>query len=194
MGIKNLIVKSDSQLIVGQVKGEYEAREDKMKKYLTVIQTLLPHFKKVEFLQIPREKNVDADRLARLASSREEIDGFLEVQERPSIEEEIVNSIMDNNSWMSPIIRYFKKGKPSTDKTEAHKLRIRASHFLLLGGTLYKMGFSRPYLRCLTPEEANYVIREVHEGFCGNHSEARALAHKLTRAGYYWPSLLHDAT
>jgi ribonuclease HI len=194
MGIKNLIVKSDSQLIVGQVKGEYEAREDKMKKYLTVIQTLLPHFKKVEFLQIPREKNVDADRLARLASSREEIDGFLEVQERPSIEEEIVNSIMDNNSWMSPIIRYFKKGKLSTDKTEAHKLRIRASHFLLLGGTLYKMGFSRPYLRCLTPEEANYVIREVHEGFCGNHSEARALAHKLTRAGYYWPSLLHDAT
>ena len=97
MGIKNLIVKSDSQLIVGQVKGEYEAREDKMKKYLTVVQNLLPHFKKVEFLQIPREENVDADRLARLASSGEEIDGFLEVQGRPSTEEEIVNSIMDNN-------------------------------------------------------------------------------------------------
>uniref|UniRef100_A0A2N9H5C3 RNase H type-1 domain-containing protein n=1 Tax=Fagus sylvatica TaxID=28930 RepID=A0A2N9H5C3_FAGSY len=98
MGIKNLIVKSNSQLIVGQVKGEYEAREDKMKKYLTVVQTLLPHFKKVEFLQIPREENVDVNRLARLASSGEEIDGFLEVQGKPSTEEEIVNSIMDNNS------------------------------------------------------------------------------------------------
>ena len=31
-------------------------------------------------------------------------------------------------------------------------------------------------------------------GICGNHSGARALAHKLTRAGYYWPSLLHDTT
>ena len=50
MGIKNLIVKSDSQLIVGQVRGEYEAKEDRMKKYLKVIQTLLLHFKKVEFL------------------------------------------------------------------------------------------------------------------------------------------------
>uniref|UniRef100_A0A2N9FNY5 Integrase catalytic domain-containing protein n=1 Tax=Fagus sylvatica TaxID=28930 RepID=A0A2N9FNY5_FAGSY len=56
------------------------------------------------------------------------------------------------------------------------------------------MGFSRPHLRCLSPEEADYVIREVHEGVCGNHSGARSLAHKLTRAGYYWPSLLHDAT
>ena len=56
------------------------------------------------------------------------------------------------------------------------------------------MGFSRPHLKCLSPEEANYVIREVHEGVCGNNSGARSLAHMLTRAGYYWPSLLHDAT
>uniref|UniRef100_A0A2N9H2C8 RNase H type-1 domain-containing protein n=1 Tax=Fagus sylvatica TaxID=28930 RepID=A0A2N9H2C8_FAGSY len=190
MGIKNLIVQSDSQLIVGQVKGEYEAREDRMKKYLTIVQTLLPHFKKVEFFQIP----TDVDGLARLASSEEEIDGFLEVQGRPSTEEETMNSIIDSASWMSPIIRYLKNGKLPTNKTEARKLKIRASHFQLLGGTLYKMGFARPHLRCLSPEEANYAIREVHEGVCGNHSGARALAHKLTRAGYYWPSLLHDAT
>jgi hypothetical protein len=148
----------------------------------------------VELLQIPREENVDFDRLARLASLGVEIEGFLEVQGRPSTEEGTVNSFTDNISWMSPIIRYFKEGKLPTDKMEAHKLKIRASHLQLLGGTLYKMGFSRPHLRCLSPEEANYVIREVHEGVCGNHSGARALAHKLTRAGYYWPSLLHDAT
>uniref|UniRef100_A0A2N9FVX8 Integrase catalytic domain-containing protein n=1 Tax=Fagus sylvatica TaxID=28930 RepID=A0A2N9FVX8_FAGSY len=57
-----------------------------------------------------------------------------------------------------------------------------------------QLGQTSVKLRCLSPEEANYVIREVHEGICGNHSGARALAHKLTRAGYYWPSLLHDAT
>jgi ribonuclease HI len=79
MGVKNLTVKSDSQLVIGQIKGEYEAREDRMKRYLTVVQTLLPHFEKVEFVQIPKEENVDADRLARLASSGEEFDGFLEI-------------------------------------------------------------------------------------------------------------------
>uniref|UniRef100_A0A2N9G3C1 RNA-directed DNA polymerase n=1 Tax=Fagus sylvatica TaxID=28930 RepID=A0A2N9G3C1_FAGSY len=76
MGIKALTVKSDSQLIVGQVKGEYEAKEDRMKKYLTTVKTLLAHFEKVELLQIPREDNVAADRLARLASSGIEIDGL----------------------------------------------------------------------------------------------------------------------
>ena len=102
---------------------------------------MLPHFKKLEFLQILREENVDADRLARLASLGEEIDGFLEVQGRPSTEEETVNSIRDNVSWMSPIIHYLKKGKLSTDKTEARKLRIRASYFQLLGGHSLQDGF-----------------------------------------------------
>uniref|UniRef100_A0A2N9GXI9 Uncharacterized protein n=1 Tax=Fagus sylvatica TaxID=28930 RepID=A0A2N9GXI9_FAGSY len=194
MGIENLTVKSDSQLIVGQVKGEYEAKEDRMKRYLMVVKNLLTQFKKVELLQIPREENEAADRLARLASSGVEIDGFVEIQGRPSTEEETINPISFTTTWMLPIIRYLKEGTLPADRAEAHKLRIRASRFQLLGGILYKMGFSRPHLRCLSPEEANYVIREVHEGVCGNHSGARSLAHKLTRAGYYWPSLLHDAT
>ena len=58
---------------------------------------------------------------------------------------------------------------------------------------LYKIGFSQPYLRCLAPDEANYVLREVHEGACENHSGARSLIHKVVRAGYYWPTVQADA-
>ena len=58
---------------------------------------------------------------------------------------------------------------------------------------LHKKGFSQPYLRCLAPDEENYVLREVHEGACGNHSGARALVHKVVRAGYYWPTIQVDA-
>jgi len=54
---------------------------------------------------------------------------------------------------------------------------------------LYKRGFSQPYLRCLVPNEANYVLREVHEEACENHSGARALVHKVVRASYYWPTI-----
>ena len=45
----------------------------------------------------------------------------------------------------------------------------------------------------MSHDEADYVLREVHEGICGNHSGARSLAHKLIRAGYYWPIMLKDA-
>jgi ribonuclease HI len=62
-----------------------------MKRYLTVVKNLLTQFKKVELLQIPREENEAADRLARLASSGAEIDGFVEIQGRPSTEEETIN-------------------------------------------------------------------------------------------------------
>ncbi|CAL2236044.1 unnamed protein product [Prunus armeniaca] len=48
-------------------------------------------------------------------------------------------------------------------------------------------------VRCLTPEEGHYVLREIYEGICGNHSGARSLAHKAIRQGYFWPSLHTDA-
>ena len=106
---------------MGQVKGEYGVKEDRMKKYLTVVKDLLTHFEKVELLQIPRENNVAADRLARLASLGIEIDGFMEIQRRPSMEEEeTVNSITAVTTWMSPLIRYLREGTLPTDRAEAH--------------------------------------------------------------------------
>ena len=61
-------------------------------------------------------------------------------------------------------------------------------------GTLYKRGFSTPILKCIGKEDANYVLREVHEGICGNHIGARTLAAKILRQGYYWPTMIKDAT
>ena len=51
----------------------------------------------------------------------------------------------------------------------------------LLDGVFYHRGFTLPLLRCLDDEEANYVLREIHEGICGNHSEPRTLAFKTPR-------------
>ena len=94
---------------------------------------------------------------------------------------------------MTPIISYFKDGKLPEGKDEAKKLRVKAARYVLINEVLYKRGFSQPYLRCLTPNEANYVLREIHEGACGNHSEARSLIHKVVRAGYYWPTVQANA-
>ena len=71
-------------------------------------------------------------------------------------------------------------------------MKVHATRFVLIKDTLYKRGFSRPYLRCLTTEEADYVIKEVHEGICGNYSGSRLLVHKLMRAGYYCPTMQKD--
>ena len=96
-------------------------------------------------------------------------------------------------NWTTPLIAYLRSGILPDEKDAARKLKVRASQFVLIRDVLYKRGFSQPYLRCLSHEEADYVMREVHEGICGNHSGAWSLIHKLIRAGYYWPTMLKDA-
>uniref|UniRef100_A0A2N9IP78 Integrase catalytic domain-containing protein n=1 Tax=Fagus sylvatica TaxID=28930 RepID=A0A2N9IP78_FAGSY len=102
------------------------------------------------------------------------------------------NKIQRQTNWPN-LPRHRTRGTLPDNRHEARRLKVRASRFLMLQGTLYKRGFSLPYLRCLAPDEANYVMREIHEGVCGDHSGARALQRKIVRAGYYWPSMKADA-
>ena len=104
-----------------------------------------------------------------------------------------VLQVMTAPSWMDPIWAYLLNGTLPSDPKEAYKLRARSARFALLRGTLYKRGFSAPLLKCIGKEDANYVLREVHEGIYGNHIGARALAGKTLSQGYYWPMMLKDA-
>ena len=95
---------------------------------------------------------------------------------------------------MDPIWDYLVEETLLIDPKEASKLRMRSARFTIHRGTLYKRGFSTPIFKCVGKEYANYVLREVHEGICGNHIRARSLAAKTLRQGYCWPTILKDAT
>ena len=96
-----------------------------------------------------------------------------------------ISPIMSEPSWMDPIWDYLMEGLLLNDPNEASKLRSRSARLTIHQGTLYKRGFFTPILKCITREDSNYVTREVQEGVCGNHIEARALARKVSRQGYY---------
>ena len=97
-------------------------------------------------------------------------------------------------SWMEPIWDYIIDGSVPDDPKEAAKIRTRSARFTNHKGSLYKRGFFTPKLKCIEGKDTEYVLREVHEGICGNHIGARALAGKVLRQGYYWPTILKDAT
>ena len=160
-----------------------------MKKYFNKVRCLIKKFSGAHFVQIPREENMEANILAKEASVSELTDEFDEIQYMPSIDLLEVQQIGGNENWMTPIVGYLKEGKLSQGRNEAHKLRIKSAKYVLMDEVLYKRGFSQPYLKCLASDEANYVLREVHERACGNHSGARSLVHKVVRAGYYWPTI-----
>nr|XP_023876920.1 uncharacterized protein LOC111989359 [Quercus suber] len=123
---------------------------------------LMRKFEEANFVQISREENMEVDALAKEASANEAVDKFDEIQQLPD------------------------------EKDEARKLRVRSARYVLMDEVLYKRGFSQPYLRCLAPDEASYILREIHEGACGNYSGARSLVHKVVRAGYYWLNMQAD--
>ncbi|GJX36001.1 reverse transcriptase domain-containing protein [Tanacetum coccineum] len=50
-----------------------------------------------------------------------------------------------------------------------------------------------PWLRCVGPSQANYVLREIHEGSCSMHAGTRSVVAKALRTGYYWPTMHKDA-
>eukprot|EP00253_Pinus_taeda_P033141 PITA_33141 len=46
---------------------------------------------------------------------------------------------------------------------------------------------------CLEKNEAEKVLQELHDGPAGGHYAGDATAHKILRAGYYWPTLFKDS-
>ena len=69
MGAQSLLAKSDSQLVTGQVTGEYQAKDPQMAAYLRYVQVLKGAFAAFELVNVLREQNARADLLAKLASS-----------------------------------------------------------------------------------------------------------------------------
>ena len=68
LGTKTVLLKSDSQLDVGQVNGDFEENESRMQRYLKLKNQLFGKFDWVKFAQIPRDQNAETDVIARSAS------------------------------------------------------------------------------------------------------------------------------
>ncbi|XP_065630491.1 uncharacterized protein LOC136067939 [Quercus suber] len=72
MGGKAVELFLDSRLVVGQVQGEFEAKDEMMQGYLNRVKRLQSEFKFFNLLHVPRSSNAHADSLATLATSSEQ--------------------------------------------------------------------------------------------------------------------------
>ena len=68
MGAKSAVIHYDSQVVVGHINGDYEAKGEWMKEYLSMVKNKMGKEFLIKFVQIPREENEQADRLAKAAS------------------------------------------------------------------------------------------------------------------------------
>ena len=117
----------------------------------------------------------------------------MEVHKHSNIEEVLTFTIQSVNSWMTPIVSFVQDGHLLQDADEARKIKKRATRFMILNDALYKRGFSMSYLKCVDKDEAKYILKEIHEGICGDHAGLRSLVSKVFRTCYFWPTMQVDA-
>ncbi|GJU13969.1 reverse transcriptase domain-containing protein [Tanacetum coccineum] len=198
MGVKNLQANVDSRLVANQVNGSYVAKESGMVQYLEKVKGLTSNFKEFSIKQVPRSENKKADALSKIAStSFAHLSKQVLVEElkEKSINEKEVLAVVEEegHTWMTPVYEYLTKEILPEDKKKARVVRRKASRYTVINGTLYKKSFLGPWLRCVGPLQANYVLREIHEGSCSMHSGPRSVVAKAIRTGYYWPTMHADA-
>ena len=143
-GTENMIMHCDSQVITSQINGDYECRNERMKKYLEEVKSRISGLE-VKFVQIPREENECADRLAKAASAEfmnasEQVLSFIQtssfIDDRAQMQE-----ITAEESWTTPLIAYLRSSTLPNGKDAARKLRVQASQFVLISIRLIQERF-----------------------------------------------------
>ncbi|GJW36008.1 reverse transcriptase domain-containing protein, partial [Tanacetum coccineum] len=198
MGVKNMQAHVDLRLVANQVNGSYVAKESGMIQYLNKVKTLTRSFREFSIKQVPQSENKKADALSKIASTRfahlSKQVLVKELKEKSINEKEILAIVEEEgNTWMTPIREYLTKEILPVDKKKARAIRRKAARYIMINGTLYKKSFLGPWLRCVGPLQANYVLIEIHEGLCSMHSGPRSVVAKAIRTGYYWPTMHMDA-
>ncbi|XP_047171035.1 uncharacterized protein LOC124839305 [Vigna umbellata] len=165
LGAVSVKCRTDSQLVVGQLNESFQTKDDQLLRYYHKVKELVKQFWTVEFKHMPREQNVRADVLSKLTNCKGK---------------DHLSSVIRNYSEVGEWLVH-----PGGRGQESRSV-------LTDRGDLYKRGFSLPLLKCVAAEEAEYVMKELHEGACGMHTWQQALRAKVIRAGYFWPTVEKD--
>ena len=190
----------DSRLIVSQVKGELEARDERMQGYLSQVRHLQSGFESFTLLHIPKGGNTHADSLATLVTfSAQSLPWVILIEnlckpmevKGPAVH---VHQIKAGPSWMDFIVLYLREDILPEDKSEVEKIRRKTPRFQLSEDQkLYKRSFSRPYLLCIHPKATELLLEELHERIYGSHTRGRSLSHRAITQGYWWSNMQKEA-
>ncbi|XP_073153892.1 uncharacterized protein [Henckelia pumila] len=152
--------------------GKFECKDEKMLRYAKELDKAKKWFTELNLKLIPRAENIKADHLARLASALsgrpDPIVPGRELVSQLETLDDIIAQVPEGD-WRYDIHKYLTKKELPSDNKKAKEVKRRALRFVMIDQILFKRSLSQPLLKCLGPDEANYVLQEIHEGSCGSH-------------------------
>ena len=102
---------------------------------------------------------------------------------------------MDTSDWYEDVIYYLQNMKSPKKLTDNQKrsLKLHAIRYVIVQGQLWWRNMEGIPLKCVDEIESKRILSDIHEGVCGGHYMAKTTAHKVLRAGFWWPTLFKDA-
>jgi hypothetical protein len=109
------------------------------------------------------------------------------------LSEETAKVMLIEAIWTKPYLAYLARGELPEDLIHRRQIIRCSKAFTIINRELYKRSTTGVLQRCIAPEDAIALLRDIHEGTCGHHASSRTLIAKAFRSGFYWLSALHDA-
>jgi hypothetical protein len=183
-----------------------------MDTYIQEVRKLENKFSGLEVHHVVREHNIGADVLSKLGSTRAQVPAVVFVQElkqptiKPSsqvttdagLQQPDWEIMLLGEDWREAYIDFIRDQRlpAGMDARSAEVARVmrRSKGFVLVDSKLYRRGArSGVLMKCVTREDGCDILREIHEGVCGNHAISRTLVGKAYRADFWWPTAVSDA-
>ena len=126
-GAENVVLHCDSQVVTSQINGSYECKNERMNRYLEDVKNRISSLK-VRFVQIPKEENECANRLAKAASIEfmlvlEQVLSFVQVS--LLIDDGMnMQEVHSESNWTTPLISYIRTSVLPDGKDAARKLKV----------------------------------------------------------------------
>jgi hypothetical protein len=73
--------------------------------------------------------------------------------------------MMIEETWMQPYLAYMMNKTLPEDTVEARRIIGRSKAFVILQGKLYKKSITGVLQRCVTPQEGQDILKDIHAGF-----------------------------
>ena len=96
-------------------------------------------------------------------------------------------------AWAQPYFDYLSHDTLPEDEVEARQIQRRSKSFTIINQELYWQSVTGVLQCCIDSDKGKELLKDIHQGECGHHASARAIADKAFRHGHYWPTANTDA-
>jgi hypothetical protein len=102
---------------------------------------------------------------------------------------------MEHSEWYKDVIYYLHNIRclDSLSKDEKRILKLHSIKYIIIVGKLWWRNGEGVILKCVDQDQAQNLLEEMHSGVCGGHYMEKTTAHKIMRAGFWWPTIFNDA-